>query len=236
MLIEVPVGNIESVEAAHKGGADRIELCSALPLGGLTPSHGMFGVIKEIPLTKYIMIRPREGDFVYSASEFRAMLLDIERFKESGADGIVSGVLMPTGEIDSARTTELIEAARPLPFTFHRAFDQTNDAFRSLEILIGLNADRVLTSGLAKDAFTGRDVISRLIKQASNKIIVIPGSGINTDNVSEIIRVTGAKEIHLSGKKKKRSTPSLVKMGDLDDSFDVTDEAIIKRVREIIGS
>ncbi len=240
MLIEVPCGNIESVYAAEKGGADRIELCSSLSVGGLTPSVGMFEESQNVALPKFVMIRPREGDFIYSSEEFRIMIRDVEFFKRAGAEGIVTGILMKNGEIDSQRTSELIQAAHPLPLTFHRAFDLTPDPFRSLELLIKLKTGRILTSGQASDAYKGRELISKLVNLSGDEIIILPGAGINAGNVSEICK-TGVKEIHLSGKTPKRSEmipkSVKVKMGKEDDesSYDVTDPAIIKKVREIVG-
>jgi copper homeostasis protein len=187
MIIEVPCGNIESVVAAVNGGADRIELCSALALGGLTPSPGMLEEISEMPVVKFVMIRPREGDFVYSSAEFRSMIKDIEWMKKTGAQGIVSGILLKNGKIDTARSKELREATHPLPFTFHRAFDLTPDPFRSLDELMEMNVSRLLTSGQAEDAFSGRDLIRKLVLQAGERLVVMAGAGINPENVSSII-------------------------------------------------
>jgi copper homeostasis protein len=235
MLIEVPVGNIESVVAAHRGGADRIELCSALSLGGLTPSPGMLESILEISITKFVMIRPREGDFNYSIEEFNCMLSDIEYFKNAGADGIVSGILRNGRHIDIERMKELIAASHPLPFTFHRAFDLTTDPYRALEELIELKADRILTSGQKSNAYEGRELISKLIQRAGDRIVIMPGAGINPDNALSICE-TGAKEIHLSGKRKRTAnSTSEIRMGNNDDVHEVTDESIIRKIKSLIG-
>jgi copper homeostasis protein len=238
MLIEVPVGNIESVIAAKNGGADRIELCSALPLGGLTPTTGMLAAISTVPITKFVMIRPREGDFVFSTAEFRSMLHDIDLFSRNGAQGFVSGVLRKNGTIDVERTKELIEACRPLPFTFHRAFDLTPDPFHALDVLIALQVDRLLTSGQSADAFSGRQLISKLVKRSENKILIIAGAGINPVNVKDICQDTGVKEIHLSGRMRKTNemtSHSLVRLGNIEDeNHFVTDESIVRSVRKIV--
>ena len=238
MIIEIPCGNIESVVAASNGGADRIELCSALSLGGLTPTIGMLEEIAGIPIIKFVMIRPREGDFIYSTEEFRVMLRDIELFKRAGAEGIVSGVLMKNGEIDSERTQTLLEAARPLPFTFHRAFDLTPDPFRSLNALIEMKVDRLLTSGQATDAFSGRELIARLVLHSENKLIIVAGAGINRENIKSICE-TGVSEIHLSCRRKKISETILyhagVRMGNSSNEnfYDVADADIIRSIREL---
>ena len=241
MILEVPCGNIESVESALFGGADRIELCSALPLGGLTPTLGMFEALTEYKIPKFIMIRPREGDFVFSEREFNCMLNDIEVFRRAGAHGIVSGILLENGEIDRERSKELIIAAHPLPFTFHRAFDLTPDPFRSLDFLLELKVDRLLTSGQAPDANSGRDLISKLVRLAANKIVIMAGAGVNSANVLSICEATGVSEIHLSGRVRKKSQMlihnSSVAMGNdkHDESFyEVTDSLIIKKIRDLI--
>lgn len=243
MILEVPCGNIESVEAAVSGGADRIELCSAMPLGGLTPTTGMLEAIAHHKIKKFVMIRPREGDFLFSAAEFRSMLRDIAILKNAGAHGIVSGILTKDGEIDKKRCKELIQAARPLTFTFHRAFDLTIDPIRSLEALIELKVDYLLTSGQAADALTGSEMISKLVHQSGNRIKIIAGAGINSANVATIIELTGVKEIHLSGRVKRISEMkrlhSSVSMGNAsadENQIEVTDVTIINEVRKIIDS
>jgi copper homeostasis protein len=241
MIIEVPCGNIESAEEAAKGGAERIELCGALPLGGLTPSPGMYRAISHLPVLKFVMIRPREGDFVYSSSEFNSMLQDIEYFRRAGADGIVSGILEKNGTIDKDRCKDLVAAAYPLPFTFHRAFDLSPDPFQAFETLIELKVSRLLTSGQSENAFKGKELIAELVNLSGNKISVMAGAGINEKNVVEICRSTGVKEIHLSGKILKQNikypTANKIKMGTGEgetNSFYVTDKNIIKQVRELL--
>lgn len=241
MILEIPCGNIESVHAALEGGADRIELCSAMPLGGLTPTVAMLENVSGHSINVFVMIRPREGDFNFSQYEFKTMLRDIELLKAAGANGIVSGILTKGAEIDMERTRELIEASRPLPFTFHRAFDLTADAFRSLDALLELNVNRLLTSGQAPDAWTGRDIISKLVKLSGDKIKIIAGAGVNPGNVAAICEFTGVLEIHLSGRVKKRSEMSvhdssivMGKAGQDENDYEITDTRVIKKVREIV--
>lgn len=197
--IEVCTGSAESVLIAQKSGADRAELCSDLFEGGLTPTVGTFLYLKEhatIPMN--VMIRPRAGDFCYSNVEFEVMKKEVLFFKEHGASGIVFGILTPDGEIDMVRSKEIIELARPLPVTFHRAFDMTKDAFSSLEKLIELSVDRVLTSGLETSVLEGADTLKELVKVAGDRIIVMPGCGINERNFKKIKSIIGASEYHVS--------------------------------------
>ena len=197
--IEVCAGSAESVLIAEESGADRVELCSDLFEGGLTPTVGTFLFLKEhtsIPMN--VMIRPRGGDFCYSDTEFEIMKREVEFFRENGASGIVFGILKPDGEIDTERTAELIDLARPLPVTFHRAFDMTRDAFSSLETLIRLSVDRVLSSGLESSVLEGAYTLKELVQQAGERIIVMPGCGINERNFERIKKIIGAKEYHVS--------------------------------------
>src|SRR2546425_4990959 len=174
VLVEACVDSVESALAAARGGAHRIELCANLVEGGTTPSAGTLAVCRarlEIPI--FVLIRPRGGDFLYSAAELAVMLEDVRRAKETGAHGIVTGVLRADGEIDQDRTGELIAAARPLRVTFHRAFDVCRDAGRALETLIALGVERVLTSGQAATAPEGAEAIAGLVRRAAGQ----PGDG-----------------------------------------------------------
>ena len=196
--IEICLDSVESVIIAERAGADRVELCSDLFEGGLTPTVGTFLLAKErtnIPIN--VMIRPRGGDFCYSDIEFEVMKREAMFFKENGADALVFGILTPDGEIDKIRTKELIDIARPLPVTFHRAFDMTRDAFRSLDALISLGVERVLTSGLEATVLEGADTLRALVERAGERMIVMPGSGINERNFNKLKNLIGAKEYHM---------------------------------------
>jgi copper homeostasis protein len=196
-LLEICLESVESVIAAEQGGADRVELCSDLFEGGLTPSLGTFRTAKassHIPLN--VIIRPRGGDFCYSDREFAVMKEDIRIFRDEGASGLVFGILTPEGEIDEARTAELIELANPLPVTFHRAFDMTKDAYASLDTLIRLGVTRVLTSGQEATVMEGFRLLRDLISYAGDRIIVMPGNGITERNFDFIREQIGAKEYH----------------------------------------
>ena len=201
-LVEVCVENLQSLAAALNGGASRIELCGSLVEGGITPSRSLIRTARaQIQIELYIMIRPRSGDFCYTGAEFEIMKQDIVDCKELGADGVVFGILRPDGTVDLHRSSSLVQLARPMRVTFHRAFDLTHDPFASLEDIIALGADRLLTSGQKTNASEGVELIAQLIQKANSRIIIMPGSGINEKNIKEIRDKTGAKEFHLSGRK-----------------------------------
>ncbi len=198
-IIEVCVDSVASALAAEAGGADRLELCQDLCEGGLTPSAGLLAVVRErVKLPVAVMIRPRGADFCYSAAEFEVMRRDLQFAKQAGANMIVLGLLTPDGSVDVARTKELIALARPLPVTFHRAFDMGRDAKSALEELIGLGVERVLTSGLERNVIAGLDTIVALMKQARGRITIVPGGGISEQNLPQILAATSAKEFHVS--------------------------------------
>jgi len=197
--LEVCVDSIESAIASDRGGADRIELCSCLAEGGVTPSPGVIAtVLDQVALGVFVMIRPRTGDFCYSSAEFRAMEQDILAAKQQGADGVVFGIVLEDGRIDVARTQRLIEIARPLKVTFHRAFDASRDLSEALEDLVRAGVDRVLTSGGEQNVDLGRSKIADLNRQAGGRIVVMPGGGITEKNVRQLLSETGAREIHAS--------------------------------------
>ncbi len=199
--LEVCVDSMASARAAAEGGASRIELCASLLEGGLTPSAGMIELAQaRLPLDIMVMIRPRGGDFLYTDDEFAIMQRDIDIAKAHGVRGVVFGILTAHGEIDQRRCAALIDRARPLAVTFHRAFDMVADPQRALDALIALGVDRVLTSGMAPDALQGAANIAALVKQAGGRIIVMPGGGVNDGNITAVARATGAQELHMSGR------------------------------------
>jgi len=198
VLVEVCVDSVASAIAAERGGASRVELCSSLIEGGVTPSAGLIETARaSVTLPVHIMIRPRGGDFYYDEYEFATMQRDIELARNMRADGVVFGILKVDGSIDLARTEQLVRIARPLAVTFHRAFDMTADLLRALEDLCSIGVDRVLTSGGEPTSLLGAETIAQLIKKAEGRITIMPGSGIKPENVGALIRQTGAKEIHV---------------------------------------
>ena len=199
ILFEVCVDSVDSALAAQEGGADRIELCSVLSEGGITPSHALIEqALSKINIPINVLIRPRPGDFCYSENEFEIMKRDIEFVKSLELNGVVFGILNIDGTIDKKRNTELIEYARPMSVTFHRAFDLTPGPFEALELLILMEFDRILTSGHESIVPEGLELLKALVKRAGDKIIVIPGGGVNENNVKHILNITNAKEIHSS--------------------------------------
>jgi copper homeostasis protein len=199
--LEIVCANIESVVAAQQGGADRVELCENLIEGGTTPSYGMiYEARKKLSIALNIMIRPRGGDFLYSGDEFEIMKHDIGNCKKLNADGVVFGILKADGSIDKNKTKELVGYAQPLQVTFHRAFDLTGDPFKALEDVIECGCNRILTSGQKATALDGAVMISELIKHSKGRIIIMPGGGVRSSNVAELISKTKATEVHSSAK------------------------------------
>lgn len=196
-LLEISVDGLEKAAAAERGGADRIELCADLSVGGLTPSRELLrGVREKVRIPIFSMIRPRPGDFLYAASEFVAMRRSIAEARESGMDGVVLGVLRMDYRADVARTKELVELARPLPVTFHRAFDECADLREALEAVIQTGAARILTSGGASGAPEGAAVLAGLIHLSRDRITILPGGGIIASNLADVARRTHAREFH----------------------------------------
>jgi copper homeostasis protein len=201
VILEICVDSPLSAVAAERGGANRIELCSSLFDGGTAPSAGMIATIRNlIKIELCVMLRARGGDFCYSGDEFAAMKRDISIAKQLRADGIALGILDQSGDVDTARCRELLEHARPLKATFHRAFDMSRDLGQSLENIIELGFDRVLTSGGEQKVQDAIPVVRRLREQASSRISLMIGSGVRSSNVRELIAQTGVCEIHSSAR------------------------------------
>lgn len=201
MILEVCVDSFKSLMTAQKAGADRIELCSALDLGGLTPSYGLMSQAREVEgLEIFAMVRPRPGDFVYAEEEFETMKRDVAIIKEMGFHGIVAGFLHRDGRIDLEKTRELLEEAKPLKFVFHRAFDEAKNPERDVESLIDLGVIRILTSGQRESALEGADCIRTLEERYGKRITIMPGAGIHGDNIEELHKKVQCAAYHMSGK------------------------------------
>ena len=196
--IEVCVDSVASATAAERGGAARVELCGNLLEGGVTPSAGMIELVRQqISIGLQVMIRPRGGDFCYTTDEFEIMLRDILVAKKLGADGVVVGILDTKGNVDVERTRQLIDLARPLNVTLHRAIDMSVDLLRAAEDVCQTGANRLLTSGGEQTAWQGVETIARLVKAVRGRISVIACGGINRDNAASIVERTGVREIHV---------------------------------------
>jgi copper homeostasis protein len=238
MIIEIVVYNIESAINAQVGGADRIELCDNPAEGGTTPSVGVIEQVKKnLSIDVFVMIRPRGGDFCYSDHEFAAMQRDIEACKQLRVEGVVFGILTNDGRIDLERNKKLIDLARPMHVTCHRAFDMTRDPLEALEDCISVGFERILTSGQHPQAIKGIDLISKINRQANGRIVIMPGSGVNEDNVAELVSKTGASEIHFSARRFVASNGSsqnqLIRFTEPlpGDGNWIADPAVIQKIR-----
>ena len=236
--IELISFNIQSCIDAQAAGAHRIELCDNPMEGGTTPSYGLIKAARDkLTIDLYPIIRPRGGDFLYSDDEFEIMKSEIKVCKVFGCNGIVTGMLNADGSIDKKRCKEIIELARPMGVTFHRAFDRSNDLLQALEDIIEIGCERVLTSGGFPNAIDGADMIARLIQQANGRIIIMPGSGVRSDNIEALAAKTGAVEFHSSARtnfsSKMEFSPANMKEDLKQVGLDV-DEAT--RLIEKVGS
>ncbi len=201
MELEVIGFDLTSCLIAQERGADRIELCANPHEGGTTPSYGMIAVARQhTSIQLFPIIRPRGGDFLYSDLEFDAMLADIDRCGQLGCDGVVIGMLLKDGRIDTDRCSELVERAGPMQVTFHRAFDRVKDPVQSLEDVIALGCNRILTSGLAPTVDLGETMLKSLVDAAGDRIAIMPGAGVRSTNILRLARVTGARAFHSSAR------------------------------------
>lgn len=236
---EVAVDSLESAVIAQDCGVDRVELCADLGIGGITPSPGMIELaLERLAIPAHVIIRPRRGDFFYTAAEFAVMQRDIAMVKAAGARGVVLGLLRADGALDTTRTRELLAAARPMSVTFHRAFDMCREPRAALEQLIDLGVNRLLTSGQAPTAEAGMALIAELVKRAAGRISIMPGAGIKAGNISRIAEETGAREFHFSARDKvngpmryRKAGPA---MGDANSEY-ARSYASSERIRGIMN-
>lgn len=233
ITIEVVASSVQSCVNAELGGADRIELCSALATAGVTPSSGLLETVKKhISIPVYVMIRPREGDFCYDNTELEVFKREVENLQEAGADGFVFGVLKPNGVVNEQVMRELVAFCHPFPVTFHRAIDCTPDMMEALEAIIDCGCSRILTSGGKASGLEGIEQIEMLAEKAANRIIIMPGGGIRPDTFPSMLRKS-IHEYHLSGRLPIQSPmPSTL----FDMNWAETDEASIAQVVELARS
>jgi copper homeostasis protein len=243
VLLEICCGSIDDAIEAEKGGADRVELCSALFLGGLTPSVGTIQEAKRrLKIPVVVMVRPRGGGFAYSEAEMASMERDAEAAVEAGADGVVFGILQADGRIDVSRCRRIRELIGKRQAVFHRAFDVTPDPFEALEQLVDLGITRVLTSGQKDSVPEGVELIKQLIERAGGRIEILPGGGIQTWNVKEMIERTGCRQVHLTAWKtvsdiSTQARPGITFGGALyprEDRFQMTDAEMVRQVSAIL--
>lgn len=241
-VLEVCVDNYESALTALAAGASRLELCSSLDCGGLTPTLGLLKQIKlsnaqNVPV--FCMLRCRPGNFLYSDEEIKIMVSDAKILKLNGADGFVFGALTETGSVDLKKCREILKTCYPLPITFHRAFDLVKNPLIEIEVVIDLGFERLLTSGQKKTALEGCALLKQLIKRSNNRIVIIPGSGVNRSNIREIMEETGAREYHGSFKAIPRSSDDIANgKNDIMDlgSIIFTDHEHVADVIQILKS
>jgi copper homeostasis protein len=241
MLVEVCAGSVQSAIEAERGGAGRIELCDNLFEGGTTPSAANVEIAcRMVRIPVYVIIRPRGGDFLYSALEFEIMKRDIVLARQYGAAGAVIGLLNADGTVDEQRTAELVRIAREhgMGVTFHRAFDMACNPEQALEAIIRTGCERILTSGGENKAFDGKELIAKMARQSAGRISIMAGSGINPSNARELVDFTGIMEIHISGKRRIAGGMSFrntkIRMGGLPEipeyEIDVTDADTVRKV------
>lgn len=237
-ILEICVESVNRAAAAERGGADRIELCRDLYSGGVTPSAAtMQAARRQVRIPIHVLIRPRAGDFFYSAQELENMKRDIGLAKELGMDGIVLGLLDEKGRVDRERTRILVKAAHPLPVTFHRAFDLCLDLTASLHAVMETGATRLLTAGGKLGVTRGLSTLAGLMATAGNRIAIMPGGGIRASNVQRVLRQTGAREIHtsLSTPRKPTNGSELAERTRLRFDRDAAEfEARVRKFRRLI--
>jgi len=239
-LVEICVDSVESAIVAEAAGAGRIELCSALAEGGVTPGAGLMESVRSnTSIRMHVLVRTRGGDFLYSDRDFGVMRRDIDTAGEKGAEGIVTGILMRDGAVDVERTALLIDYAAPMSVTFHRAFDMCRDPMNALEDIISTGAVRILTSGQAKTAIEGSQLIRKLHDASHGRIIIMPGGGIDEYNIALLATTTGVSEYHLSGRRQRESLMTFRRKGIYMGDPRLQSEYIIKtadeeRIRAVI--
>jgi len=243
-LIEACVDSVESATQAQAGGAGRVELCAGLGEGGTTPSSGTIALARErLTIGLFVLIRPRGGDFRYTPEEYETMSRDVTAARAAGADGIVLGALTESGQVDREGMSRLLDAAGPLPVTFHRAFDASRDLDEALDVLLELGVRRVLTSGGAGTALEGIPTLARLVRRAHGRIGILAAGGIDESNARRIVRETGVGEIHLRGTRPQASAmtyrnPRVVLGKPVigpDDTRLVTDAARVRAVVNLLA-
>ncbi|MDP8175806.1 copper homeostasis protein CutC [Phocoenobacter skyensis] len=240
MKFELCIDNIQSVETASKAKVNRVELCSALAVGGLTPSYGLIKQALHFKdLSHHVMIRPRAGNFVFNQAEIEIMITDILIAKELGVNGVVIGALTDNHDIDTQICEKLIDTAQGMEITFHRAFDLCRDPKTALAQIIDLGCTRLLTSGLKKTAWLGKENIAQLVQQSNGRIQIMAGAGVTSENALEIVKATGIENIHFSAKKvQQNKTPQTdVAMGsnsDYDNQIIQADFDEILRIKQAV--
>lgn len=235
-MLEVIGFNIESCAIAQAAGAHRIELCDNPYDGGTTASYGFIKAARELlSIQLFPIIRPRGGDFFYSDAEFEIMKTDVQLCKKLGCDGVVIGMLHVDGSVDIGRCKQLVDLAYPLGVTFHRAFDRVKDPFKALDDIIAIGCERILTSGQKPTALEATELIAELIQQADNRIIIMPGSGVRSENILELAQKTGATEFHTSARISTSSKMEFINEAMQEDlTAVVTNKDEVRRIIQLL--
>lgn len=234
-LLEICVDSAEGLAAAIEGGADRIELCSALGVGGLTPPYGLMQYAQRIsPIPVYPLIRPRAGNFVYDASNVAIMEADIAQARDLGLPGVVIGATTNDRKLDRGVLERLIETSKGLDITLHRAFDMVDDPVEALETAIELGISRILTSGGAKSVSLGIATIRRLAEQAAGRIAIMPGGGVSVELVPELLASSGLNQIHASGSASSNEEELLVEFGFAPQQRRRTSAQVVRALKTVL--
>jgi copper homeostasis protein len=235
LKLEICAQTLASAIAAQEGGAHRIELCAGIEIGGITPSYATIRQARKLLTIEIcVLIRPRGGDFLYTDLEFETLKQDILFSKEQGIDGVVVGCVNADGSLDMPRMKILAQYAYPMEVVCHRAFDGVPDPFLAIEQLIEARYDRILTCGQAKNAYEGRHILRGLVEQADDRIEIMPGNGVTTENLAEIIDMTKAKTYHMTAKQLVTSTVTSEKDGWRENNYFESDINIIKNALTIL--
>jgi len=234
--LEICSFDLLSALIAQEAGAHRIELCAGPAEGGTTPGPGLITAARErIHIDVYPIIRPRGGDFLYTDEEFDIMMKEVAYCRQAGCNGVVIGLLHADGTIDKRRTARLVDLAYPLGVTFHRAFDWAVNPFEAMEDIISVGCERILTSGQQPTAPEGAELINELVRQADDRIIIMPGSGVRAGNIAALVEKTGASEFHTSARTKAPSLMEFINAGMKEDQSAVrADRLEIEKILEIL--
>ncbi len=245
MQIEICTNSFRSAKNAVQSGIQRVELCQSLEVGGITPSPGdirlTVALKEQYDFKVFVLIRARGGDFCFSPEEYEVMYEDVLFCKNNGVDGVVIGGLTPQGELDIPGMKKLIAAAGEMSVTLHRAFDYVNDPFETLEKVIDLGFSRILTSGQMNTAIEGKEMLKKLIEKANGRIGILPGGGVNVDNINELLDYTGAKEVHFTAKElvaspfQKNSEAAMSSSGLPEYDYFLTNTAKILEMKKRMG-
>jgi len=235
--LEICANSFASAIIAERAGASRIELCTNLENGGTTPSYGQIKLVKEkLSIGVNVLIRPRAGDFLYNDEEWATIKEDVLFCKELNCDSVVFGALLPDGNVDTLKMQELIDLAAPMPVVFHRAFDRCVDPENALEDIISLGCIRILTSGLCNSAFEGKEVLKSLQTQAHGRIEIMPGAGVNAQNIRQILNYTGCTNIHASAKESVNTNMlyDQVNVSDMNEATFTTSEEKVQQLVQLL--